>query len=135
MSTNSDVVLTYGTFDMFHIGHVRLLERLSQLGGRLIVGLSTDEFNAGKGKKAVIPYEDRAAILRACRYVDEVIPETHWDQKALDVARYDVSVFGMGSDWEGKFDELKALCRVVYLPRTQDVSTTEIRGTVLKLVA
>src|SRR5690606_3085285 len=99
-------VLTYGTFDLFHIGHLRLLERLRALGDRLIVGVSTDDFNRVKGKKTVVPYTDRVAIVSALRCVDVVIPETSWDQKAQDIERYGVSIFGMGSDWEGHFDEL-----------------------------
>ncbi|NGR07372.1 adenylyltransferase/cytidyltransferase family protein [bacterium SGD-2] len=122
-------VLTYGTFDLFHIGHLRLLERLRALGDRLIVGVSTDDFNRVKGKKTVVPYKDRVAIVSALRCVDVVIPETSWDQKAQDIERYEVSIFGMGSDWEGHFDELKNLCEVVYLPRTEGVSSTHIRKT------
>ncbi|WP_298258430.1 adenylyltransferase/cytidyltransferase family protein [uncultured Litoreibacter sp.] len=132
MESKDKVVLTYGTFDMFHVGHVRLLERLSYFGDRLIVGLSTDDFNARKGKKAVISYEDRASILRSCRFVEEVVPEKCWSQKVLDIRRFNVDVFGMGDDWQGEFDSLKSLCQVVYLPRTIDVSTTEIRANVLR---
>ena len=121
-------VLTYGTFDLFHIGHLRLLERLAQLGDRLVVGVSTDEFNALKGKKSLIPYEDRAAIVAALGVVDEVIPEESWDQKEADIERLGVDVLGMGSDWEGKFDELKTICEVVYLERTEGTSSTSIRG-------
>lgn len=120
-------VLTYGTFDLFHIGHVRLLERLSKLGDRLIVGVSTDEFNQSKGKKCLIPYAQRAEIVAAVKYVDTVIPERSWDQKVDDIRKYNVDVFAMGSDWEGRFDDLKKYCEVVYLPRTEGVSTTEIK--------
>jgi len=120
-------VLTYGTFDLFHIGHLNLLRRIAALGDKLIVGVSTDEFNAGKGKKSVVPYEDRAEIVASIKGVDRVIPETTWEQKALDVTEYDVDVFVMGDDWEGKFDHLKEQCEVVYLPRTQGVSSTELR--------
>lgn len=119
-------VLTYGTFDLFHIGHVRLLERARALGDRLVVAISTDEFNAGKGKRAVIPYEHRKAIVEAVRYVDLVIPELTWDQKLRDVKDHAVDVFVMGDDWQGKFDFLSEHCEVVYLQRTQNVSTTEI---------
>ena len=128
-------VLTYGTFDLFHHGHVRLLARLSALGDRLTVGVSTDAFNAIKGKSCVIPYRDRVEVLRACRYVDDVIPEHHWDQKPEDIDRLQVDIFGMGSDWAGYFDHLETLCRVVYLPRTPEVSTTDIRARVHRRVA
>lgn len=120
-------VLTYGTYDLFHIGHVRLLERLSKLGDRLIVGCSTDEFNAIKGKTSVMPYLARRDILAACRYVDLVIPESHWEQKPEDIRTHGVSIFAMGDDWAGHFDSLSKLCEVTYLPRTPDVSTTELR--------
>ncbi|WP_390608439.1 glycerol-3-phosphate cytidylyltransferase [Alteromonas gracilis] len=120
-------VLTYGTFDLFHVGHVNLLRRLRALGDRLVVGLSTDEFNALKGKKSFYSYEERKNILLASQYVDEVIPENTWEQKAEDVKKYNIDIFGMGNDWEGKFDELKAFCEVVYLDRTKDISTTEVK--------
>lgn len=121
-------VLTYGTFDLFHIGHVRLLERLAALGDRLIVGVSTDEFNREKGKQCLIPYEQRAEIVRAMKHVDLVIPESRWEQKADDIIAHKVDIFAMGSDWEGKFDALKEYCEVVYLPRTEGISTTEIKS-------
>ena len=121
-------VLTYGTFDLFHIGHLRLLERLRQLGGRLIVAVSTDEFNAGKGKRAVIPFAERAAIVGALKCVDLVIAERTWDQKRQDIIDYDVDIFGMGSDWVGKFDDLQDICNVVYLERTPLISTTGIKA-------
>ncbi|MBZ8117247.1 adenylyltransferase/cytidyltransferase family protein [Roseovarius sp. LXJ103] len=124
-------VLTYGTFDLFHSGHVRLLARLAKLGNRLIVGCSTDAFNATKGKTCIMPFEARAEILAACRYVDEVFPEERWDQKRGDVQRFSADIFAMGSDWTGKFDDLSDLCRVVYLPRTENISTTEIKKLVL----
>lgn len=126
-------VITYGTYDLFHLGHVRLLRRLANLGDRLIVGCSTDEFNSTKGKTCVMPYEHRRELLEACRYVSKVIPEENWEQKPKDIARENVDIFGMGSDWEGKFDELTPLCRVVYLPRTEGVSTTELRQSVLEM--
>ncbi|MGI4842057.1 MAG: adenylyltransferase/cytidyltransferase family protein [Janthinobacterium lividum] len=125
----SRTVITYGTFDLFHIGHLRLLTRLRALGDKLIVGVSTDEFNASKGKKSIIRFEDRIEIVRNLKCVDLAVPEAGWDQKALDIKKYDVSVFGMGNDWEGKFDELREFCEVVYLPRTQDISSTQIRET------
>jgi glycerol-3-phosphate cytidylyltransferase len=120
-------VLTYGTFDLFHVGHVRLLRRLRELGDRLVVGCSTDEFNEVKGKRTVMPFEQRAEILRGCRFVDEVFPEHTWEQKRADIVKYEVKLFAMGDDWAGKFDELRELCEVVYLPRTRDISTTEVR--------
>ena len=120
-------VLTYGTFDLFHVGHLNLLNRLAALGDRLIVGVSTDEFNATKGKSTVVPYQDRAAIVQGIKGVDLVIPESAWDQKPRDIQEFSVDVFAMGNDWEGKFDELKNLCEVVYLPRTQGVSSTEMK--------
>jgi glycerol-3-phosphate cytidylyltransferase len=122
------IIITYGTFDLFHVGHARLLERLKAMGDYLIVGVSTDEFNARKGKRAVMGFDDRCEILRAVRFVDFVIPETDWAQKATDVVRYNVDVFAIGDDWAGKFDELKAYCEVVYLPRTCGVSSTMLRS-------
>ncbi|MEA3227753.1 MAG: adenylyltransferase/cytidyltransferase family protein, partial [Campylobacterota bacterium] len=89
---------------MFHIGHLKLLQRLKQLGTRLIVGVSSDEFNELKGKKTIIPYEQRAEIVEAIKYVDMVIPEDDWDQKIDDIKKYSVDIFAMGHDWEGKFD-------------------------------
>ncbi len=123
-------VITYGTFDLFHVGHLKLLERARALGDRLIVAVSTDAFNEGKGKRTVIPYADRAAIVQALQIVDEVIPEESWEQKNEDIPRLGVDVFVMGEDWKGKFDELSALCEVVYLPRTALVSTTSIKESV-----
>lgn len=119
--------LTYGTYDLFHIGHVRLFERIRQRYGRLVVAVSTDEFNAVKGKKAVVPFADRVAVVRACRWVDEVIAETCWDQKARDIAVHGVDAFVMGDDWQGRFDHLKPLCDVVYLPRTDGVSSSLLK--------
>src|SRR5690554_1814768 len=116
-------VITYGTFDMFHIGHLKLLRRLAEMGDRLIVAVSADEFNSQKGKKTLIPYEQRAAIVEAIDCVDMVIPETCWDQKILDVQHYDVNVFAIGDDWQGKFDFLSEYCEVVYMPRTKNIST------------
>lgn len=121
------VVLTYGTFDLFHVGHVRLLKRLSQLGDRLIVGLSSDEFNEIKGKKSFFSFQERAEILLSSQYVDEVFPEDNWEQKVDDVKKYNVDIFSMGDDWEGEFDFLSKYCKVVYLSRTEDISTTKIK--------
>lgn len=120
-------VLTYGTFDLFHIGHLRLIERLAALGDRLIVGVSTDEFNAGKGKRSVVSYDDRAAIVQSIKGVDLVLPERSWEQKRADIVEHGVDVFVMGDDWAGKFDELSDVCEVRYLPRTSGVSSTEIK--------
>lgn len=121
------VVLTYGTFDLFHVGHLRLLQRLKALGDRLIVGVSTDEFNRGKGKQTIIGFSERMEIVQNLDCVDLVIPECTWDQKASDIHEHDVSVFGMGDDWTGKFDQLREHCEVVYLPRTEGVSSTELK--------
>jgi len=120
-------VLTYGTFDLFHIGHLNLINRLREMGDRLIIAVSTDEFNAGKGKTSVVSYEDRARIINSIKGVDLVIPETSWEQKARDIKEHDVDVFAIGEDWAGKFDDLKELCEVVYLPRTDGISSTEIK--------
>ena len=121
-------VLTYGTFDLFHIGHLNVLKRLRELGDRLVVGVSTDEFNAIKGKKPIVPFEQRVELVRSMRYVDEAFPESDWDQKRTDIEKYDVDVFGMGADWEGKFDDLADLgVEVIYLPRTDGISTTELK--------
>jgi glycerol-3-phosphate cytidylyltransferase len=121
-------VLTYGTFDMLHIGHINLLMRARQLGDRLIVGVSTDEFNEEKGKRAVMPFLDRCTIIQSLRYVDMTIPETSWEQKKEDIQRWGVSMFVMGDDWKGKFDNLKSYCQVAYLPRTKGISSTQLRG-------
>lgn len=121
------VVLTYGTFDLFHVGHLNLLTRLAALGDRLVVGVSTDEFNKGKGKQTIIPYADRAAIVAGLKVVDQVVPEESWDQKVSDIKEYGVDVFGMGHDWTGKFDDLQQYCEVVYLPRTEGISSTELK--------
>lgn len=123
----SKVVLTYGTFDLFHIGHLNLLQRLRALGERLVVGVSTDDFNAGKGKQTIIPFEDRLRIVQNIKCVDHAFAETSWDQKHADIEEYAVSIFGMGADWTGKFDALKTHCEVVYLPRTEDVSSTYMK--------
>jgi len=120
-------VITYGTFDLLHAGHINILRRARELGDYLIVVLSTDEFNAVKNKKAYYSYEDRKLILSAILYVDEVIPEYNWEQKIDDVVRNQVDVFVMGDDWKGKFDFLKDYCEVVYLPRTEGISTTKIK--------
>ena len=122
-------VLTYGTFDLLHYGHIRLLERAKKLGDYLIVALSTDEFNEIKGKKAYHNYETRKKMLEAVRYVDLVIPEENWEQKINDVKEYKADVVVMGSDWAGsdRFDYLKEYCELVYLDRTEGISTTKIK--------
>jgi glycerol-3-phosphate dehydrogenase (NAD(P)+) len=125
-------VLTYGTFDLLHFGHLEILRRAKELGDRLIVGLSTDEFNQTKGKKCEFPYEKRKLFLESLSYTDLVIPETHWEQKIEDVIAYDVDMFVMGDDWTGKFDFLKKYCEVIYLPRTKGISTTALKRIILK---
>ncbi len=123
----SKTVITYGTFDMFHIGHLRLLQRQKELGDRLIVAVSTDEFSEEKNKKLLIPYEQRVEIIANIKCVDEVIAEESWEQKISDIEKYDVDIFSMGKDWEGKFDFLKEYCEVVYLERTKNISTTKLK--------
>lgn len=121
-------VITYGTYDMLHYGHINLLKRAKELGDYLVVVLSTDEFNwNSKQKKCYFTYEERKKILEAIRYVDLVVPEENWEQKITDVQKYEINTFVMGDDWEGKFDFLKEYCEVVYLPRTPDISTTQIK--------
>lgn len=120
-------VITYGTFDMFHIGHLNLIKRLRELGDRVIVAISTDEFNELKGKKTLIPYAQRHEIVSALRYVDLVIPEVSWEQKLSDVQAYSVDVFAIGDDWSGKFDYLKEHCEVTYLPRTAGISSSALK--------
>ena len=122
-------VITYGTFDLLHYGHINLLQRAKQLGDYLIVALSTDEFNLDqKQKKCYFTYEQRKELLEAIRYVDLVIPEINWDQKVSDMHEYHVDVFVMGDDWKGKFDYLADEgVEVVYLPRTPEISTSQIK--------
>ncbi len=124
----SKVVLTYGTFDIFHMGHLHLLRRAKALGDKLIVGVSTDDFNAEKGKTSVVNFEHRLAIVEAIRYVDQVIPESSWEQKVEDIRKYNVDTFVIGNDWEGKFDFLKSLCEVAYLPRTESITSSNLRA-------
>ncbi len=126
-------VLTYGTFDIFHVGHLRLFRRLREIGDRLIVGVSTDEFNTVKGKRSLMPYAHRAEIVAGVKYVDLVIPESSWDQKIDDVKNHAVAVFGIGDDWTGEFDFLKSYCEVVYLPRTHNVSSSSLKRLSLAL--
>ncbi|MVX61404.1 glycerol-3-phosphate cytidylyltransferase [Enterorhabdus mucosicola] len=122
-------ILTYGTYDLLHYGHIRLLKRARELGDYLIVAVSSDEFNAQKGKHAYHDYETRKEMLEAVRYVDLVIPESSWDQKKDDVITYQVDTVVMGGDWEGdpRFECLRDCCEVVYLDRTPGVSTSQIK--------
>ena len=121
-------VITYGTFDLLHYGHINILRRAKALGDYLVVVVSTDEFNWNeKQKKCYFTYEERKSILEAIRYVDLVVPEECWDQKIRDVQQYNIDTFVMGDDWAGEFDFLKDYCEVVYLPRTPEISTTQIK--------
>ena len=124
---NKKIVITYGTFDMFHIGHLNLLKRMKEYGDTLIVAVSTDQFNEIKGKKTLIPFEQRSAIVESIRYVDKVIPENNWEQKIEDVQKMDVDTFIIGDDWKGKFDFLTEHCEVIYLERTKDISTSMLK--------
>ncbi|GED41744.1 adenylyltransferase/cytidyltransferase family protein [Cobetia marina] len=129
------VVITYGTFDMFHVGHLNLLKKLSLLGDQLIVGVSTDEFNLLKGKKTLIPYDQRAKIVEAIDCVDLVIPENNWEQKVHDVKVYSVDTFAIGEDWKGEFDFLQEYCEVLYLERTKDISTTDLKRSLKRFLS
>lgn len=122
-------VITYGTFDLLHYGHINLLRRAKAQGDYLIVALSTDEFNWNqKQKKCYFSYEQRKSLLEAIRYVDLVIPEESWEQKKTDMHEYHIDTFVMGDDWTGKFDFLRDEgVEVVYLPRTPEISTTQIK--------
>ena len=122
-------ILTYGTFDLLHYGHINLLRRAKALGDYLVVACSTDEFNLGKGKRCYFSYEERKQLLESIRYVDLVIPEESWEQKANDVREYHIDTVVMGSDWEGDehFECLRDICDVVYLPRTEGISTSKIK--------
>jgi len=127
-------VITYGTYDLLHIGHINLLKRAKALGDYLIVGLSTDEFNRIKNKDCFLPFEQRKAVLEAIKYVDKVIPEENWEQKVTDIKNNKVDIFVMGSDWEGKFDDLKKHCEVIYLERTLNISTTCLKRSIVKKI-
>lgn len=120
-------IITYGTFDLLHIGHINLLKRAKALGDYLIVAISTDEFNAIKYKQAFYSFEDRKKILESIKFVDLVIPETCWKQKIEDVKKHNVDIFVIGDDWKGEFDFLKPYCEVIYLPRTKNISTTKVK--------
>ena len=134
-SLSQKTVITYGTFDMFHIGHLNLLKRLSERGDRLIVGVSTDEFNLLKGKKTLIPYDQRAKIVEAIDCVDLVIPENDWEQKVRDVKEYNVDTFAIGEDWKGEFDFLQEYCEVLYMERTKDISTTDLKRSLKRFLS
>ncbi|MEA1972775.1 MAG: glycerol-3-phosphate cytidylyltransferase [Candidatus Cloacimonadota bacterium] len=120
-------VITYGTYDLFHIGHLNLLRRAKSLGDYLVVAISTDKFNEGKNKICHYPFEDRMEIVESIKYVDKVIPENSWEQKISDIKENNIDIFVMGHDWYGKFDFLKEFCEVVYLDRTAGISTTQIK--------
>ena len=127
-------ILTYGTYDLLHYGHINLLKRAKSRGDYLIVAISTDEFNKNmKNKVCIQTYEERKTILESLRFVDLVIPEENWEQKIEDVKLYKIDTFCMGSDWEGKFDFLKNYCNVVYLPRTEGISTTQRKGRIVQM--
>jgi glycerol-3-phosphate cytidylyltransferase len=126
-------VITYGTFDLLHWGHINILKRARELGDHLTVALSTDKFNELKNKTTYHSYENRKVILESIRYVDEVIPETKWEQKIDDVVNHHIDIFVMGDDWKGEFDFLKEYCEVVYLPRTVGISTTKIKTDLYKV--
>lgn len=125
-------VITYGTFDTLHFGHLKLLKRAKALGDFLIVALSTDEFNSLKGKKSLLSYEERKSYLEAINYVDLIIPENNWEQKIEDIKTHTVDIFTMGDDWKGKFDYISEFCHVEYLERTASISSTLIRSTISK---
>ncbi|WP_366935351.1 adenylyltransferase/cytidyltransferase family protein [Ignavibacterium sp.] len=120
--------ITYGTFDLFHYGHLRLFQRIKEFSDYLIVAVSTDEFNQLKGKKTIIPFENRIEIVKNIRYVDKVIAEESWDQKLNDIKNYNVNFLVMGDDWKGKFDELNNYCEVIYLPRTDGISSSLLKN-------
>ena len=121
-------VITYGTFDLLHYGHINLLKRAKENGDYLVVALSTDDFNLKKGKKCFFSYEIIKKLLESIRYVDLVIPETCWEQKISDLKKYEIDTFVIGNDWEGEFDFLKKECEVIYLERTAEISTTMIKN-------
>lgn len=124
------VAITYGTYDLFHVGHVRLFERIKRRFDFLIAAVSTDAFNAVKGKTSAVPFADRIEIVRACRHVDLAIAEDDWAQKERDLVHYGVDAFVMGDDWAGRFDHLRPFAEVVYLPRTEGVSSSELKRSI-----
>lgn len=125
--------ITYGTFDLFHYGHLRLFQRIKDFSDYLIVAVSTDQFNQLKGKKTIIPFENRIEIVKNIRYVDKVIAEESWEQKINDIKNYNVDYLVMGEDWKGKFDELNKLCEVIYLPRTDGISSSLIKNSLSEI--
>ncbi len=128
-------VITYGTYDLFHHGHINIIKRAKELGDYLIVGISTDEFNeTEKHKDTYFSFEERKLVIESLKYVDEVIPETSWDQKIKDVQKYNIDIFVIGDDWEGQFDFLKEYCEVVYLKRTDGVSSTKMKRDLHKIL-
>jgi len=126
-------VITYGTFDLLHIGHINFLKRAKALGDYLVVGISTDSFNKIKGKKTIIPYEERVEIVKSLKFVGEIIPEKNWEQKINDIKSHKIDIFTIGDDWKGKFDFLKEYCDVVYLERTKGISSTYLKEELNKL--
>jgi glycerol-3-phosphate cytidylyltransferase len=120
-------VITYGTFDVLHHGHIRLLKRARAMGDFLMVGLSTDEFNLLKHKESLQPFGERKLVLESLRFVDKVIPEKNWEQKKADIKKNRIDILVMGEDWRGKFDDLRDYCKVVYVPRTKNTSSTSLR--------
>ena len=128
-------IITYGTFDLFHVGHLRLLERLKGMADELIVAVSTDEFNALKGKKTLIPFDQRSEIVANIKCVDKVIPEICWEQKIDDIKVHNVDIFSMGDDWRGEFDFLKEFCEVIYLKRTENISTTKLKKSLVHFLS
>lgn len=121
-------VITYGTFDLLHYGHIELLRRAKEYGDYLVVALSSDEFNALKGKESHFDYQKRHEMLSAIKYVDEIVPENTWNQKTQDIKKHRIDILVMGGDWEGKFDDLKSICEVIYFPRTPNISSTAIKA-------
>ena len=121
-------VITYGTFDLFHYGHLRLLERARELGDYLIVGVSTDEFNLTKGKSCICSFDERIRVVSSMRCVNEALPEKTWEQKQRDILSNEIDIFVIGDDWKGKFDDLQEFCDVRYLSRTPGISTTQLKS-------
>jgi glycerol-3-phosphate cytidylyltransferase len=120
-------VITYGTFDLFHLGHLELLRRAKGLGNFLVVAVSTDEFNVKKGKNCIYPFEHRIKIVEAIKYVDKVIPENNWEQKRNDILSNNIQIFTIGDDWKGEFDELEDICDIIYIDRTKGISTNNLK--------
>ena len=125
-------VITYGTFDIFHEGHINLLQRAKAMGSHLIVGVSDDKFNESKGKKSLFSFNSRVNIVKSCRYVDQVIPEISWDQKIEDIRKYNIDIFVMGDDWTGHFDFITSYCDVRYISRTHGISSSAYKQKMLE---